>query len=95
MVPLALAHCLLQPGRQQRTNRSAFLGGENTRFPQQFRLDFQRNIGFHIAHFHVQHYFMCSGRRKSIKFKMSTRIRTDREHVRLVVQSVWQARPKL
>src|SRR5437879_7516504 len=49
MIPLALAHCLLQPGSKQGTNGGAFLGSENTSFPQKFRFDFQCNIGLHIC----------------------------------------------
>src|SRR5260370_34526883 len=49
MIPLALAHCLLQPGGKQGTNAGAFLGSEYTSFPQKFRFDFQCNIGLHIC----------------------------------------------
>jgi hypothetical protein len=49
MIPLALAHRLLQPGSKQGTNGGAFLGSENTSFPQKFRFDFQCNIGLHIC----------------------------------------------
>jgi len=49
MIPLALTHGLLQTGSEQGTNGSAFLGSENTSFPQEFRFDFQGNIGLHIC----------------------------------------------
>src|SRR5882762_10482009 len=64
MIPLALAHCLLQPGSKQGTNGGAFLGSENTSFPQKFRFDFQCNIGLHICTYSraALFYVLSSGR---------------------------------
>jgi hypothetical protein len=60
LIPLAFAHRLLQPGCKQSTNGRAFLGCENTNFPQEISLDLQRDIGFRFAPIYVQHYSLCS-----------------------------------
>jgi hypothetical protein len=44
---IALAHCLLQPGREQGADGGAFLGSENASFPQEIYFNFQRDIGLH------------------------------------------------
>src|SRR5437879_617883 len=76
MIPLALAHCLLQPGRKQGTNGGAFLGSENTSFPQKFRFDFQCNIGLHICTYSraALFYVLSSGRSTASTARRELRI---------------------
>src|SRR5437879_10754837 len=78
MIPLALAHCLLQPGSKQGTNGGAFLGSENTSFPQKFRFDFQCNIGLHICTYSRAAVFCVLSSRRSTAS-------TARRELRIVV----------
>jgi len=78
MIPLALAHCLLQPLSKQGTNGGAFLGSENTSFPQKFRFDFQCNIGLHICtHSRAALFYVLSSGRSTAS--------TARRELRIVV----------
>jgi hypothetical protein len=49
VISLALAHRLLQPGCEQATDGSTFLGGENASFAKEIRFNFQGDIGFHVC----------------------------------------------
>src|SRR5438132_8604403 len=81
MIPLALAHCLLQPGSKQGTNGGAFLSSENTSFPQKLRFDFQCNLGLHICTYSraALFYVLSSGRSTA-----STALSPQNENVRFV-----------
>ena len=48
VIALALAHCLLQPSREQGADGSAFLGSKNASFLEEIGFDFQRDISLHI-----------------------------------------------
>jgi hypothetical protein len=48
VISLAIANILLQPGREHGADGGAFFSGDYTGFLQQIRLNFQRDVGFHI-----------------------------------------------
>jgi len=47
-IALALTHDFLQLCRKQSADRTAFLSGYDPDFPQDFRVDFEGDIGFHV-----------------------------------------------
>lgn len=68
VIPLALAHCLLQPGSEQGADGGAFLGSENASFLEEIGFNFQRDIRLHACtYFRVaQVYVLYTGNSSGI-----------------------------